>query len=182
MTSCSVGDILFSEERIRERVAELIDEIVEVCDPDNLLFMGILRGSFIFLADLVRELGRRGLHPRIDFITLASYGDRTESSGLIEIRSNPIEPLEGKDLLLVDDILDSGRTLAFAREWFLDRGARSVKTCVLLDKKGRRAIDFTPDFAGFKIDDRFVIGYGLDCAGRFRELPCIASARFGPEG
>lgn len=180
MTPCRVGEILFSEEQIRNRVAELIDEIEQTCDPDNLLFVGILRGSFIFLADLVRELGRRGLHPAIDFITLASYGDRTESSGVIEIRSNPVEPLEGKDLLLVDDILDSGRTLAFAREWFLEQGARSVKTCVLLDKTGRRAIDFTPDYSGFEIDDLFVIGYGLDCAGHFRELPYIACAEFTP--
>jgi hypoxanthine phosphoribosyltransferase len=173
-----IRDVLFTREQIQERVQVLNDEIAATCAADNLVMLGILRGSFIFLADLVRGFARHNLHPRIDFITLSSYGSATESSGTVQIVHDTRENLHGADVLIVDDILDSGRTLAFARELFLQRGARSVRTCVLLDKKANRAVEMEADYTGFSIGNDFVVGYGLDYDNRYRELPHIAKVTF----
>jgi len=171
-------EVLFTSDQIRQRVQSMIGEIAGTCEPGNLVMIGILRGSFIFLADLVRGFAQHNLHPRIDFITLSSYGGGTESSGTVRICHDTDEDLRGADVLIVDDILDSGRTLAFAKELFSQRGARSVRTCVLLDKKTRRATDMEADYAGFSIDDVFVVGYGLDYDSHYRELPHIAKVTF----
>lgn len=173
-----VGDVLFTSEQIQQRVHALIAEIAKTCEAENLVMMGILRGSFIFLADLVRGFAAHDLHPRIDFITLSSYGSGTESSGTVKILHDTREDLCGADVVIVDDILDSGRTIAFAKDLFLKRGARSVKTCVLLDKTTGRAVDLTADYAGFPVGDDFVVGYGLDYDNRYRELPHIAKVTF----
>ena len=170
--------ILFSRDQIRHRVDELIDEIAANCDTDNLIMLGILRGSFIFLADLVRGFERHELHPRIDFITLSSYGAGTESSGRVKITQDTDVDLTDADVVVVDDILDSGRTLKFARDLFLERGARSVQTCVMLDKKTERAVNMEADHIGFPVDDVFVVGYGLDYNNHYRELPHIAEVTF----
>jgi hypoxanthine phosphoribosyltransferase len=170
--------ILFTRDQINHRVDELIDEIAADCDKDNLIMLGILRGSFIFLADLVRGFERHTLHPRIDFITLSSYGAGTESSGLVKITHDTDVDLTDADVVVVDDILDSGRTLQFARDLFLERGARSVQTCVMLDKKTERAVDMEADHTGFLVDDVFVVGYGLDYDNHYRELPYIAEVTF----
>ena len=140
--------------------------------------LGILRGSFIFMADLVRGFAQHNLHPRIDFITLSSYGSGTESSGTVRICHDTDEDLRGADVVIVDDILDSGRTLAFAKELFLQRGARSVRTCVLLDKQANRVADIKADYTGFPVGDAFVVGYGLDYDKHYRELPYIANVTF----
>lgn len=171
-------EVLFTSDQIRRRVQGLIGEIAGNCETENLLILGILRGSFIFLADLVRGFAGHGLHPRIDFITLASYGGGTESSGTVKLTHDTGEDLRGADVVIVDDILDSGRTLAFAKELLLKRGARSVKTCVLLDKKANRAVEIEADYTGFPVDDVFVVGYGLDYDSRYRELPYIAKLAF----
>lgn len=171
-------EVLFTSDQIRQRVDALIGEIAGSCETENLVMLGILRGSFIFLADLVRGFAGHDLHPRIDFITLSSYGGDTESSGTVRICHDTDENLQGADVVIVDDILDSGRTLAFARELFLKRGARSVKTCVLLDKKTDRAVGIEADYTGFPVDDVFVVGYGLDYDNRYRELPYIAKLAF----
>jgi hypoxanthine phosphoribosyltransferase len=173
-----VRDVLFTSEQIQRRVHTLIEEIAGGCAADNLVLLGILRGSFIFLADLVRGFAAYDLHPRIDFITLSSYGSGTESSGTVRITHDTDEDLRGADVVIIDDILDSGRTLAFAKELFLKRGARSVKTCVLLDKQANRAVNMEADYAGFPVDDFFVVGYGLDYDNRYRELPHIANLTF----
>jgi hypoxanthine phosphoribosyltransferase len=173
-----IREVLFTSEQIQRRVRTMIGEIAGSCDADNLVMIGILRGSFIFLADLVRGFAPHNLHPRIDFITLSSYGGGTESSGTVKITHDTNENLHGADVVIVDDILDSGRTLAFARELFLKRGARSVKTCVLLDKKAGRAVKIEADYTGFSVDDVFVVGYGLDYDNRYRELPHIAKVTF----
>ncbi|MCU0858730.1 MAG: hypoxanthine phosphoribosyltransferase [Pontiellaceae bacterium] len=157
-----IRNVLFTREQIQDRVQALNNEISEQYAGGNLLLLGVLRGSFIFLADLVRGFARHNLHPQIDFITLASYGSATESSGTIRIVHDTGENLHGADVLIVDDILDSGRTLAFAKNLFLQRGAHSVRTCVLLDKKARRAVDMEADYVGFSIGNEFVVGYGLD--------------------
>ncbi|MDH3346210.1 MAG: phosphoribosyltransferase family protein, partial [Kiritimatiellaceae bacterium] len=135
-----IQNIIFTRDAIEQRVEQLIDEIAGECDAKNLVILGILRGSFIFMADLVRGFERHRIHPKIDFITLSSYGAGTSSSGKVVIAHDTSEDLKGADVVVVDDILDSGRTLAFSRQLFLERGARSVRTCVMLDKKTERAV------------------------------------------
>ncbi len=174
----TIGRTLFTSEQIQTRIHTLIDEIAADSGTDNLVMLGILRGSFIFLADLVRGFEQHQIHPLIDFITLSSYGEGTESSGTVEITHDTDADLNGADVVVVDDILDSGRTLAFARDLFLKRGARSVRTCVMLDKQTTRAAEMEADYAGFSVDDVFVVGYGLDYDNRYRELPYIAEVAF----
>lgn len=174
----AIAHKLFTEKQIQERIDHLIDQIAADCNPDNLVMIGILRGSFIFLADLVRSFERHGLHPRIDFITLSSYGSGTQSSGVVKITHDTDEDFTGSDVVVVDDILDSGRTLDFARNLFMERGAHSVRTCVLLDKQTTRAVEMDADYVGFPVDDVFVIGYGLDYDNHYRELPYIAELSF----
>jgi hypoxanthine phosphoribosyltransferase len=169
---------LFTSKQIQTRIHSLIDEIAANSDTKNLVMLGILRGSFIFLADLVRGFEQHNLHPRIDFITLSSYGAGTESSGTVRIEHDTHVDLADADVVVVDDILDSGRTLAFARDLFLKRGARSVRTCVMLDKQTERAVEMEADYAGFPVDDVFVVGYGLDYDNYYRELPYIAEVTF----
>lgn len=176
-----IQDILITQTQIEQRVHLLIEEIAAGCRTDNLVMLGILRGSFIFLADLVRGFAQHRLHPRIDFITLSSYGSGTESSGTVEVVHDTDEDLTDADVVIVDDILDSGRTLAFAKNLFLNRGARSVRTCVLLDKQIERAVDMEADYVGFKVEDVFVVGCGLDYDNRYRELPYIAKVTFTDE-
>ncbi len=173
-----VKEILIDKEAIARRVDELVDAIAANTETGNLVVIGILKGSFMFLADLMRGLHRHAIHPRIDFLTLSSYGAETASSGTVQIVHDMREEIVGADILLVDDILDSGRTLAFTRNLLLERGARSVRTCVLLDKRVPRAVELEADYAGFPIDDHFVVGYGLDYDNLYRELPHIAKVNF----
>jgi len=174
MRTHDVKEILIDKTAIAHRIDTLVDEIVATSQPQNLVVIGILKGSFMFLADLMRSLHRHNVHPRIDFLTLSSYGSGTRSSGTVEIIHDVRDNLTGADILLVDDILDSGRTLAFTKQLMLDRGAKSVHSCVLLDKKTRRTVEFEADFKGFEIADLFVVGYGLDYDNLYRELPHIA--------
>ncbi len=178
MRAHDVKEILIDKMTISERVDSLVDEIIDEAKPDKLVVVGILKGSFMFLADLMRSFHRHDVHPRIDFLTLSSYGSGTVSSGSVAIIHDIREDLSGADVLLVDDILDTGRTLAFTRQLMLKRGARSVHSCVLLDKKAHRAVEFEADYAGFPIDDHFVVGYGLDYDNLYRELPHIAKVNF----
>jgi len=178
MRAHDVKEILIEKTAIAQRVDELVDDIAATTEPRNLVVIGILKGSFMFLADLMRSFHRHAVHPRIDFITLSSYGSDTVSSGTVCIIHDISEDIQGADILLVDDILDTGRTLAFTRELLLERGARSVRSCVLLDKKTHRAVEFEADYAGFPIDDYFVVGYGLDYDNLYRELPHIAKVTF----
>lgn len=178
MREHDVKEILIDKQRIAERVDSLVDEIVAKGQPDKLVVVGILKGSFMFFADLMRSFYRHDAHPHIDFMTLSSYGSGTTSSGTVEIIHDIRENLTDADVLLVDDILDSGRTLAFTKKLMMDRGAKSVSSCVLLDKKTNRAVEFEADHAGFQIDDLFVVGYGLDYDNRYRELPHIAKVNF----
>ncbi len=165
---------LIDAARIRARVAEMVDRLAGDCGQDELVFIGILHGSFMFLADLVRELDRHRIHPRIDFMILQSYGSGTESSGTVRLVKDTASEVAGRAVVVVDDILDTGRTLQVACEHLRARGAASVRTCVLLDKPARRVVPVRADFAGFEIEDVFVVGYGLDWDHRFRELPYLA--------
>lgn len=136
----------------------------------------------MFLADLVRDLYPHGVHPRIDFVSLSSYGAGTVSSGTVELRKDLSVDIDGADVFLIDDILDTGRTLSYAVDLLRRRGARRVGTCVLLDKPARRVVPFEADHVGFTIEDEFVVGYGLDYDSCYRELPYIARVTFDPGG
>ncbi|MCO6400033.1 MAG: hypoxanthine phosphoribosyltransferase [Verrucomicrobia bacterium] len=171
-------DIMISTEQIAERVESLVSEMQASCQSDNFVMIGILRGSFIFLADLARHLYQHCVRTRIDFMTLESYGSGTESSGEVRVVKDIRMDVAGADVMLVDDILDSGRTLTFATKHLLDKGARSVKTVALLDKPSRRVLPFEADFVGFTVPDEFVVGYGLDYDSYYRELPYIAKVTF----
>ena len=166
-------EVLFSAAEIAARIALLAQEIAKDLGPDPLI-VAILKGSFIFAADLARALHHAQLRPEIEFITLSSYGADIKSSGTVELKRDISADPKNRRLLLIDDILESGRTLAYAKKEFIDRGA-DVKTCVLLDKIGKRATEIDADYVGFTCPDRFVVGYGLDYAHYFRELPYIGT-------
>jgi hypoxanthine phosphoribosyltransferase len=163
---------LFSAAEIAARVDALARDIAASSQPD-LIIVAILKGSFIFAADLIRALYREGLKPEIDFIFLASYGAGTVSGGEVKILRDVETELAGREVVIVDDILDSGRTLHFAKTLLERRGARSVKTCILIDKQVPRAAEIVPDFLGFRCKPVYVVGYGMDLAHRYRELPFI---------
>ncbi len=164
--------VLFTAAEIKERVEALASEIAVKISGDFLI-VSLLRGSFMFTADLVRELYAIGVHPQIDFITLSSYGAGKESSGEVHIGRDLADDVKGKSVLIVDDILETGRTLSAARELITGRGADSVKIAVLLEKPGKLDVSVKADFVGFSIPDKFVVGYGLDYANHYRELPFI---------
>lgn len=163
---------LISSDQIAVRVLELANTIYRTL-PSDPTIVSLLRGSFVFTSDLIRALHAVGVRPQVDFMTLASYGRGTTSSENIELVRDLTQPVEGRDVLIVDDILESGRTLAFARDLILKRGAKSVKIAVLLEKPGKRKVDVKADFVGFTVEDKFVVGYGLDYANYYRELPYI---------
>jgi hypoxanthine phosphoribosyltransferase len=164
---------LYDASRIAARVDELAQEIA-AAELKRLVIVAVLKGSFIFAADLIRALHARGLAPEIDFIFLASYGTGTTSQGSVKVLRDVGTPLSGRDVILVDDILDSGRTLAFAKDLLLQRGANRVMTCVLINKQGvERAVPIDADYTGFECPPEFVVGYGMDLAHRYRELPYI---------
>jgi len=164
--------MLVSEAEIKARIESLADEICAVID-NSWLVVALLRGSFIFAADLVRAMHKHGLTPKIDFMTLSSYQDGTESSRRVEITHDLNEDVIGKNILLIDDIFDTGRTLRETSKLLQSRGANEIITAVLLEKPARREVGFRPRFAGFQIPDKFVVGYGLDYANQYRTLPFI---------
>lgn len=164
-------DILFSPEQIAERNLDLAARIAET-PKNDLLVISILKGSFIFAADLLRALHAVGLAPEVEFITLSSYGKGTKSQG-VKIIKDIDSDVTGRDILLIDDILESGNTLRFARDLMFERGANDVSIAVLLDKRSRREGTLNADFVGFECPDYFVVGYGMDVAYAFRELPFV---------
>ena len=163
---------LFDEATIAARNLELAGEIVAL-SPNNLLVIPVLKGSFMFAADLIRAMHRKGLAPHVEFIQLSSYREAKVSSGQVTVTKDIESSVEGRDILLVDDILESGRTLAFAKDLLMARGAARVMTCVLLEKPNKRAVQITPDLVGFTCPDHFVVGYGMDVAHALRELPFV---------
>jgi len=165
-------DVLFSESEIKARINVLAGEIAAT-KPHRLLVVPVLKGSFIFAADLIRAMHHAGLSPEVDFMILASYREGTRSSGKVDVLRDIESLVQDRDVLLVDDILESGRTLAFAKDLIAARGARNVKSCVLLDKPGHLAANIKSDFKGFDCPDKFVVGYGMDMSHQFRELPFV---------
>ena len=165
-----IEKILFSEEQLRERVRQLGAQITEDYAGEELVLVCILRGSYIFMADLSRAID---LPLSADFIALSSYGGGTSSSGQVELRKDLSDPVEGKHLLIVEDILDSGNTLYYLTNLLRTRHPASVRICTLFNKPERREKDIHPDYVGFTIPDAFVVGYGLDYAEKYRNLPYI---------
>lgn len=178
MQAHHVRHVLYTAAQLQARVESLVEEMGACCRSENLVMLGILRGSFMFMADLVRYVNRHDMHPRIDFLMLSSYGAGTESAGQVRLVQDLTLDVRGADVVLVDDILDTGRTLAYAVERVRAAGAAVVRTCVLLDKPARRVVPFQADFTGFQIPDTFVVGYGLDYDSRYRELPHLAQVTF----
>ena len=173
-----VDEVLITPRRLAQRVDEVAREIAAAGPGENLVVIGILRGSFIFLADLVRWFSLNDLHPRIDFMIMESYGSGTTAQKEPTVTRDCTLDLAGADVVVVDDILDTGRTLQKAVAHLRAKGAQTVRSCALLDKPSRRIVPFEADFVGFKIEDAFVVGYGLDYDGRHRELPHIAKVTF----
>ena len=172
-------EILFRPDALTGRVEEMAQEIAAK-KPCDLVAIPIMTGAFVFAADLLRAMHRAGLSPEVDFIQIASYGARTKSSGRIELLRDLNARVAGRDALLIDDILESGRTLAFARRLLLTRGARRVMIAALLEKPHKKEIEVAADFVGFACPDRFVVGYGMDYAGNYRQLPFVG-ALDGPD-
>ena len=164
--------VLFDEDAIARR-NEALARAVAAAETRDLLVVAVLKGSFMFAADLIRALHRAGLSPQVEFIHLSSYRKGTVSSGNVAILRDVESEVRGRDVLLVDDILESGRTLAFAKDLLAARGAARVLTAVLLEKPGKRAVTVNADFVGFSCPDVFVVGYGMDVAHSFRQLPFV---------
>jgi hypoxanthine phosphoribosyltransferase len=164
--------IRFSAAEIAARVDVMADELAAQLPRDTLV-VSVLKGSFVFAADLIRALSRAGADWSMDFLTLSSYGAGTESSGQVRIVRDIVDDVRDRDVLLIDDILESGFTLTFARNLMKERGAHRVWICTLLDKPHKRRTELKADFVGFEAGDEFVVGYGLDWAHRFRGLPYI---------
>ncbi|HXX58575.1 MAG TPA: hypoxanthine phosphoribosyltransferase [Thermodesulfovibrionales bacterium] len=167
------GKPLFSTDQIQQRVRELAESISKDYEGKDLLAVGILRGAFMFHSDLVRSIK---IPLTIDFLVTESYA-KAETTGEVKVYYDVREDITDKDVLLVEDIVDSGITLSRVRERMLSRKPRSLKTCVFLDKRERREIDVPLDYVGFTIPNEFVVGYGLDYDNRFRNLPYIAVFR-----
>lgn len=163
---------LFDEPDIQNRIEELAQEISRSI-PDDFMILGLLKGSFMFIADLSRSLYRVDRHPEIEFMRLSSYGLEKTSAGEVHLLGDCPTDLTGRHVLLIDDIADTGRSLAYARALLEQRDVGRLWSCVLLDKPSRREVDAHVDFVGFTIDDVFVAGYGIDYAEKYRELPYI---------
>lgn len=174
-TTSPIDRELFSAEQIRARISELARELAHHYGQDEFLAVALLKGSFVFTADLIRALATHHAHPMVDFIALSSYGEGTTSRGTVELRHKLSLPVRGQRVLLIDDILDTGRTLQAACLILAEQGAAEVRTCVLLDKPSRRVVPVSADYTGFEVGNVFVVGYGLDYNNRYRHLPGLAT-------
>jgi hypoxanthine phosphoribosyltransferase len=166
-----IGEILVTQEDLTRRVAELGAEISRDYEGRDLVMIGVLKGAVLFLADLMRELT---VPVEIDFMAVSSYGSSTDSSGVVRILKDLDAPIEGRDVLIVEDIIDSGLTLQYLMRNLRARSPRTLEVCALLTKPERRRVDLPTRYVGFEIPNRFAIGYGLDDAQRYRNLDYVA--------
>ena len=169
-------EIILSESQIMEKVRELGARITKDYSDKAPIVIGVLKGSVVFLSDLIRSIG---LPISLDFIAVSSYGSEMTSSGIVRIQYDMETSIEGRDVLVVEDIVDTGLTLAYLMENFATRHPKSIKICALLDKKKARKsdIELKIDYAGFEVPDKFLVGYGLDYGEKYRNLPFIAAIR-----
>lgn len=163
-------NIILTEKQISEKIKEVASIITKDYKDKNLYVLSLLRGSFIFTADLVRAINTK---TQIGFMTTSSYGHSEESSGYVQVVNDIPDNIEGLDVLIVDDIIDSGITMNFVINHVKNLGAKSIHTCTLLDKPSRRKVDLSPDYCCFKIEDLFVVGYGLNYGDHYRNIPYI---------
>ena len=163
---------LFSAEQIHQRITQLAAQInAEYPDGEALHFVAVLKGAFMFLSDLARAMAPRPV--TLDFIAVSSYGAATKSSGEVRLLKDLDIPLQGRDVIIVEDIVDTGLTLNYLQDVLRARDPKSLRTACLLSKPSRRKVDVVVEYIGFEIEDKFVVGYGLDNAGQFRHLPFI---------
>lgn len=170
MTKEVLSDIVYSQEQVQERIRELAAEINRQYEGKELVIICVLKGAFMFFSDLVKYITVR---PRLDFVRIASYGNKTSSEERVYFTKDVELPLKDQHVLVVEDVVDTGRSMKFLYGQLAARGARSIKLCTLVDKFERRAVDMQVDFAGFHLAEGFIVGYGLDYAERYRELPEI---------
>ena len=171
MADPSIGEILVQQDDLAHRIAELGEEISRDYRGRSLLLVGVLKGAIFFVSDLMRHLEGEC---EVDFMAVASYGSQTDSSGVVRILKDLDAPIEGRDVLIVEDIVDSGLTLSYLLRTLNARDPATLEVCALLTKPERRKVDLPIRYVGFEIPDRFAIGYGLDHAERFRNLPYVA--------
>lgn len=174
MGDTNYGKILISEEQIKQRVKELGAQITKDYEDKKLLLVGILNGCVYFMTDLSREIDKL---LQLDFMVVSSYGNSTSTSGVVKIIKDLNRSIEGFDVLIVEDIVDTGLTLSYIKDVLSARKPNSVKICTLINKQGRRKVDLEPDYVGFDIPDEFIIGYGLDYAEKYRNLKDILIIR-----
>jgi len=170
----AIGETLVERDELQRRIRELGEEISRDYEGRDLLLVGVLKGAILFLSDLMRAIE---VPCEVDFMAVASYGSATESSGVVRILKDLDAPIEGRDVLIVEDIVDSGLTLQYLLRNLRARGPRSLEVCALLTKPERRRVDLPTRYVGFEIPNRFAIGYGLDHLERFRNLPFVAALR-----
>lgn len=173
-----IGKVIISKEQLSKRVTELANQISKEYKGKELIVLGILKGCFVFMSDLIREIDA---DVRVYFMEVSSYSMGTVSKGTITINKDLNVDIEGKDVLIAEDIIDSGNTLSQLTEILKKRNPSSLKVCTLLSKPSRRQVEFEADYTGFVIEDKFIIGYGLDCGEQFRQLPYIAEVEFVEE-
>jgi hypoxanthine phosphoribosyltransferase len=174
MRDAHVGEILVQPDDLRSRVRELGAQISRDYDGKDLLLVGVLKGAIFFLSDLMRHIE---IPVEVDFMAVASYGSQTDSSGVVRILKDLDAPIEDRDVLIVEDIIDSGLTLQYLMRNLGARNPRSLEVCALLTKPERRKVEVLPRYVGFEIPDRFAIGYGLDFSERYRNLPFVAALK-----
>ncbi|NMP38202.1 MAG: hypoxanthine phosphoribosyltransferase [Clostridiales bacterium] len=165
-----IKEVLISEEELNTLVSSLGERITKDYEGKNLLMISILKGSVVFMADLMRSIK---IPCKIDFMSVSSYGSGVKTSGVVKIIKDLDTNIEGADLLIVEDILDSGKTLSYLKELLMARNPKSLKICTLLDKPERRQVDLSADYIGRAVPDEFVVGYGLDYDEKYRNLPFV---------
>ena len=173
-----IGKVMISQDELEKGVSRLAEEVNRDYKGKEVIILGILKGCFVFMADLIKKLD---CDVSVYFMEVSSYLDGTVSTGKIKIKKDINVDIKGKDVLIVEDIIDSGNTLTRLKEVLAEREPASVKICTLLSKPSRRQVELEADYTGFVIEDKFIIGYGLDCGERFRQLPYIAEVEFVDE-
>lgn len=168
-------EVLVTKEDVEERISEMADEINRAYAGKSLHLVCVLKGGAFFMCELAKHLN---MPVSLDFMSVSSYGSATKSSGVVKIVKDLDEPIKDKDVLVVEDIVDSGRTLSYLMEMLRDRGPKSLHLCTLLDKPERRVVEVNVDYTGFQIPDKFVVGYGLDYDQHYRNLPYIGVVEF----
>lgn len=169
-----IKEVLISEEEILNKVKEIGEKVSKDYAGKPLLLVGVLKGSVVFISDLMKNIS---IKCEVDFMAVSSYGNSTESSGVVRILKDLDSSIEGKNLLIVEDIIDSGVTLDYLSKYFRERGAKSVTIATLLNKPARRKVDLKVDYIGFEVPDEFIVGYGIDYAENYRNLPFIGTLK-----